>query len=107
MEKISFDYDGTLDTQKGRELARKYILEGTAVYIITARRLTQSADVYATAKQVGIPRNNIYFTGGRDKWHTVKRLNITRHYDNNPKQLDLITKNTNAEAIKLSQIKIN
>jgi hydroxymethylpyrimidine pyrophosphatase-like HAD family hydrolase len=102
MEKISFDYDGTLDTQKGKELAKKYISEGIPVYIITARHVLHSGEVYTTAQKIGIPRNRIYFTGGRDKWHTVKRLNITRHYDNNLKQLDLITKNTNAEAVKLS-----
>ncbi|NBW11187.1 MAG: hypothetical protein EBR82_24465 [Caulobacteraceae bacterium] len=102
MEKISFDFDGTLDTQKGRELAKKYILEGIPVYIITARNLRASAEVYDTARKLGIPRNQIYFTGGRDKWHTVKRLKITRHYDNNPKQIDLINQNTDAEALKLS-----
>lgn len=103
MEKISFDFDGTLDTAKGRELAAKYILNGDAVYIITARRLSQSGEVYDTARKLGIPRDRIYFTGGRDKWHIIKSLNITRHYDNNPKQIDLINKNTSTQGVKLTK----
>jgi len=83
MEKISFDYDGVLDTTKGKELAAEL------------------------AKKLGIPLNRIYFTGGRDKWHTIKRLKITKHYDNNPKQIDMIIENTDAMAVKLKQTPIN
>lgn len=107
MEKISFDYDGVLDTTKGKELAAEYILKGMPVYIITARKLFYSGEVYAVAKKLGIPLNRIYFTGGRDKWHTIKRLKITKHYDNNPKQIDMIIENTDAMAVKLKQTPIN
>jgi hypothetical protein len=52
------------------------------------------------AKKLGIKRENVYFTGGRDKWQTIKRLRINKHIDNNQEQIDLIKVNTDAEAIK-------
>ena len=52
------------------------------------------------AKRLGIPRENVYFTGGRDKWQTVKRLRIDKHIDNNAEQIELIRENTDSEGIK-------
>lgn len=37
---ISFDYDGTLSTNKGKELAKKFISEGKDVRILTAREVS-------------------------------------------------------------------
>jgi len=95
--RVSFDVDGVLDTPKGLEVAKRAITRGDDVYIITARNERFSREVYELAKELGIPRLRVYFTNGADKWETVKRLRIERHYDNNREQLDKIRENTKAE----------
>jgi len=90
--KISFDVDGVLTTKQGMALARRKISEGDRVYILTARR--ESQRVYDIATELGIPRLRVYFTGGEDKWKTIRRLGIDVHYDNNPEQIDKINQNT-------------
>jgi hypothetical protein len=94
--KISFDYDGVLSTPQGKELAKRKIAEGDRVYVVTARG--ESQRVLDVAKEVGIPRLQVYFTDGADKWKTIKRLGIERHYDNNQEQVDKIRENTEANA---------
>lgn len=95
---ISFDYDGVLSTASGRALAAIKIQQGHNVYIITARRKEDGEEVYATAKELGIPRTRVYFTEGADKWKTVKHIGINMHYDNNVEQVDKIRTNTNSQA---------
>ena len=95
--KMSFDFDDTLSTSRGQELAKKYIDEGYEVYIITARQRQDSKAVYEVADELGIPHIRIFFTNGKDKWNTIERLNIGIHYDNNPEQIRLINENTDCE----------
>jgi D-arabinose 1-dehydrogenase-like Zn-dependent alcohol dehydrogenase len=97
--KISFDYDGVLSTPQGKKLAKRKIAEGDRVYVVTARG--ESQRVLDVAKEVGIPRLQVYFTDGKDKWKTIKRLGIERHYDNNQEQIDKIKENTEANATLL------
>ena len=81
-EKISFDYDETLTTDKGMELAKKFISEGADVYIISARQ--QKDEMLNRAKELGIPESRVYATGSnKAKVQKVLDLGITRHYDNN------------------------
>ena len=97
--KVSFDFDGVLETSQGKALARRKINEGDQVYIITARQeSTMSNSVYEVAKELGIPRLHVYFTNGKDKWNTIKRLGIDVHYDNNEEQIQKIKDNTNTRA---------
>jgi hypothetical protein len=60
--KISIDYDDTLSTQRGKDLARRLINEGNDLYVVTKRRRTESNDVYRDAQAVGIPRDRVFFT---------------------------------------------
>ena len=99
MSKISFDYDGTLSTKRGRELAKKLIETGNELYIITARQKKDGTPVYAAAKDLGIPYNRVFFTEGKDKYTLVDKLNIAQHYDNNKEQVDKINSNTQAEGV--------
>ena len=81
-EKISFDYDETLTTEKGTNLAKEYISKGADVYIISARQ--QKDGMLAKAKQLGIPESRVYATGSnKAKVEKIKELGITLHYDNN------------------------
>ena len=95
---ISFDIDGVLDTPQGMALARRKITEGHRVYIITGRNEERmSEEVYAIARELGIPRLRVYFTNGEDKWRTIRRLGIELHYDNNQEQIDKINDETDAD----------
>lgn len=97
-EKVSFDYDGVLTTDQGKALLKRKITEGYPVYIITARREGDEA-VLNFAREHGVLRNHVYFTNGADKWKTIKRLGIRKHYDNNKEQVDKINANTDCEAV--------
>ena len=95
---ISFDYDGTLSTKKGKEMAAKFISDGKDVRILTARNIADdNSDLEATAKNLGI--DTIYYTNGRDKWSFIIKYGIKEHYDNNQEQVDKINEKTKARGI--------
>jgi len=81
-EKVSLDYDDTLSTERGKELAKRLIAEGKVVYIISARQEVQN--MLGVAKELGIPESRVYATGSnKAKVEKIKELGITKHYDNN------------------------
>jgi hypothetical protein len=81
-EKISFDYDGTLSTLKGTELAQSLIDSGAEVYIISARG--DKDGMLPKAEKLGIPIGRVYAMGSnKAKIKKIKELNIVTHYDNN------------------------
>ena len=80
--KVSIDYDDTLSTAKGKELAKRLIKEGNTIYIISARHSAQG--MYKVADELGIPHSRVYATGSNNqKIDKVKELGIEKHYDNN------------------------
>tara|TARA_R110000868_G_scaffold143693_3_gene362143 strand:- start:38 stop:1045 length:1008 start_codon:yes stop_codon:yes gene_type:complete len=80
--KVSFDYDDTLSTSRGKELAKKEIESGNTVYIISARN--DKSAMLGVAKDLGIPEGRVYATGSnKAKVEKVKELGIQKHYDNN------------------------
>ena len=91
--KVSFDYDGTLTTLEGRLKAEQLIKNGYDVYIVTSRGKGESAPVYKMADKLGIKHDCVFFTNGKPKSDTLKRLGIQKHYDNNPEVLKEIEKN--------------
>ena len=79
---ISFDYDETISTDRGKELAKKKIAEGNVVYIISARQ--DKEGMLSTADELGIPHSRVYATGSnKAKIEKIKELGIQKHYDNN------------------------
>jgi hypothetical protein len=81
-ERISFDYDGTLSTLKGTELAQRLIDSGAEVYIISARG--DKDGMLSKAEKLGIPIGRVYAMGSnKAKIEKIKELNIVTHYDNN------------------------
>ena len=81
-EKVSIDYDDTLSTARGKELAKKLIDKGVTLYIISARN--ELTGMIQTAKDLGIPESRIFATGSNEaKVQKIKDLHITKHYDNN------------------------
>ena len=80
--KVSIDYDDTLSTDRGKQLAKKLIDEGVTLYIISAR--AELTGMLQIAKDLGIPESRVYATGSnKAKVEKIKELGITKHYDNN------------------------
>lgn len=80
--RISFDYDETISTKKGGDLAKQLIADGNEVYIISARNL--KVGMIDRAKSIGIYVSKVYATGSNEnKISKIKELNIDIHYDNN------------------------
>ena len=81
-QKISFDYDDTLSTQKGFELAQSLIKDGNTLYVISARNDKEA--MLTRTKELGIPENRVFATGSnKAKVAKIKELGIQTHYDNN------------------------
>ena len=77
-QKVSFDWDGTASTKKGKELVQSYIDKGADIYIITARSKKAGISID------GIDASHIIATGSnKAKVEKIKELGITLHYDNN------------------------
>lgn len=79
-ERVSFDWDGTGSTAKGKELIQSFIDKGAKVYIITAR---------SSASGIKFEGVEIIATGSnKAKVEKIKELNISIHYDNNKNVID-------------------
>jgi hypothetical protein len=102
LNKVSIDFDDTLDTDRGKELAKRLIAEGKIVYIITRRQESASKEVYKISDELGIPKNRVKFTNGAYKWETIKHYGIGTHYDNNAREIELINSKTTAKGIKFA-----
>ena len=82
-EKISYDYDGTASTKRGKDKIHNDLMLGYDIYIISARN--SKDEIVADLKDLAIPLSKIYAVGSnQNKIQTIKRLGITKHYDNNP-----------------------
>jgi hypothetical protein len=90
-ERVSIDYDDTLSTQRGKDLARRLLNEGKDLVVVTRRRDSEMGIVNKVAKELGIDK--VYNTNGQLKWKKLKELGIQRHIDNNQDELDAIKKN--------------
>jgi hypothetical protein len=83
VKKISFDFDETLNTAEGKELAKRLNESGAQLYIISAR--DNKDGMYEVADELNIPHFRIYALGSNEvKVFKVKDLGINTHYDNNP-----------------------
>jgi len=95
MEKVSFDFDGTLSQDKVKKIAEEKIANGDDVYIITKR--SEDDYIKRVAKEIGIKASNVIFTDHKPKWSFIKDLGIDTHYDNVEKEGKEIEDKTNAK----------
>lgn len=87
--KVSFDYDDTLSTERGKKLAQKEIDGGATVYIISARG--DKEGMLSVADELGIPESRVYATGSnKAKIDKINELGISKHYDNNSDVIDAL-----------------
>jgi hypothetical protein len=97
---VSFDYDDTLSTAKGRDKALEWIAKGAELWIITARcKDGNNLDLIDRAKELKIPLTRVIFTCHKDKYLVMDDNDIDIHYDNNKDQVDLINQKTDTQAI--------
>ena len=81
-KKVSYDYDDTLLTERGKAMAKASIDAGDIVYIISARQ--DKEGMLTTADELGIPHLRVYATGSnKAKIEKIKELGIDKHIDNN------------------------
>jgi hypothetical protein len=110
---VSFDFDSTIEAKKPNpddptgiplsdgidpravRLIEKERAEGNEVIIVTSRLSPddnrahyKSEEVFETAEELGIDK--IYFTGGEDKVHTLIKLGVIRHYDDDTHEINAI-----------------
>ena len=86
-QNVSFDYDDTLNTPRGRGLALHELQSGSNVYIISARGNKEG--MYPIADELGIPHSKVFATGSnKAKIQKIKDLRIDKHYDNNEDVID-------------------
>jgi hydroxymethylpyrimidine pyrophosphatase-like HAD family hydrolase len=90
-EKVSIDYDDTLSTDRGKELAKRLLEQGKELVVVTRRRDEQMDEVRKVAKELGIDK--VYNTNGQLKWKKLKELGIEKHIDNNPDEIKAIQDN--------------
>jgi hypothetical protein len=88
-EKISFDFDDTLSKPSIQRIAKRYVEQNIPVYVISAK--DHPDKIYPISDKVGIPRYRVYATGSNThKIEMIKKLHITKHYDNNKSVIDKI-----------------
>lgn len=96
--KVSFDYDDTLSTRRGKELAKKEIEKGSELYIISARN--DKAGMLSVALSLGIPQFRVFATGSnKAKIEKIQELRISKHYDNNKDVIKDLNQKTKVEGI--------
>lgn len=103
INKVSFDFDDTIELERYQNIAKRLKDEGKTIYIVTRRQERMDKAVYEVADKIGIPHSRVYFTNGEYKWKTIKRLGIGVHYDNNPEEIKLINENTEAQGKLINQ----
>lgn len=93
--KISFDFDRTLANIRIQRLAKLFIKDGHDVYITTSRDENSphydNDDLYLVASKVGIPKENIRFTGGEDKSYHLNDFDV--HFDDDHIEVLMLEKN--------------
>jgi len=100
-KKVSYDYDGVLSTDAGKEKAKRDIEAGNVVYIISAR---DSVDgMLGVAEALGISKGRVYATGSnKAKVEKIKELGIEIHNDNNPDVIDAVNALPTARGTKFN-----
>ena len=100
-EKISIDYDDTLSTDKGKQLAKTIIANGATLYIISAR--DDKSGMLSVAESLAVPNDRVFATGSNEaKVKKIKDLGITKHYDNNADVVKALGTTGEKFAIQLS-----
>jgi hypothetical protein len=101
-KKVSYDYDGVLSTDAGKEKALRDYQAGNIVYIISARN--NKNDMLNVARELHIPSDRVYATGSnREKVKKIESLGIEIHTDNNPDVITQVNALPKARGVKFEE----
>ena len=82
--KIGFDFDDTLTTTKGMNIAKLRRSQGHELFIVSARHEV-SEEMKTKGAELGIAPSKIFATGSNlEKLKKVEALGLKLFYDNNP-----------------------
>jgi len=116
--RVSFDFDGTLESKYIQDYARELIERGIEVYVVTSRfgdnekykkfyktsinvDVTNS-DLREITNELGIPEERLIFTNMGDKYeYFEKNRDFLWHIDDDWIENDLINKNTKVRGINV------
>ncbi len=107
---ISFDFDGTLENdfdgtynsqkEEIQKILIDYRLSGHNIFIVTKRYGPNFSEmglgnehliVVNLAKKLGVSEKNIFFTNRDWKVDALKWLNIHKHFENSPVEVEMIS----------------
>lgn len=107
MNKVSFDFDGTLSREYVQEYAKYLIEKGVEVWICTSRLNPENApndtwndDLFRVSKEVGIPKERIIFTNYSYKYKFLDNSFIW-HLDDYWIELKFINTHTKIKGISV------
>ncbi len=105
MKKVCFDFDSTLDKPHIQDFAQSLIKKGFDVWICTTRHDDNSLvkfhwsknsndDLYKISDKLDIPRDNIKFMNGDDKWGFIQNMDFIFHLDDDWHEINHINSKT-------------
>ncbi len=101
--KVSFDFDSTLTVDTVKDLAKTLVEEEHEVWIVTSRHEIQDLsgnkvnndDLFEIVNEIGIKKECIKFTCGKNKSEFLKDKGFLWHLDDDIIELSFIRTNTN------------
>jgi hypothetical protein len=121
MNKVSFDFDSTLDNIKVQKYAKVLINDDYEVWVVTNRYddhtlgilkqikvekpETNNNDVYKVARKLKIPTNHIHFCNKEGKASYLKGKSFIWHLDDDIDEIKEIREETNIPTIDVTKSK--
>ena len=106
MKKVSFDFDGTLSKNKVQQYAKMLINAGVECWIVTSRMgfgkeptPTWNDDLFAIAKEIGIPNNQIHFCCMDNKANFLNGKGFIWHLDDDLIELSFVKTDSDCKPI--------
>ncbi len=95
---IEDEFDGSVNKQKEeiQDICKQLLKNNCNVFIITKRfglLHPETYIVYKVANDLGVKRENVYFTDREMKDKKISELNIDVHFENSEYEVNLINKN--------------
>ncbi len=119
MNKVSFDFDGTLSNTKVQQYAKQLIEDDYEVWIVTNRYDDHTLevfkqlkfekldinnnDLYKVAKKLSIPTNHIHFCNKEGKASYLKDKLFIWHLDDDKDEISELRKETTIPTINVTK----
>lgn len=113
VNKVTFDFDGTLSRIEVQDYAKSLILKGFQVFIVTSRynelmkhkwrEYPCNKVVFKTADIVGIPHNRIIFCNMEDKSRFLDGSGALFHLDDDVFTIEDVNKNSDVVCIDVTK----